>query len=365
VFLHGVRNTAAMRSRTGPLSRALGVLFVVALAACSSGGSKSASKSKTPATKASAEPAAQVAAKPSSGCTATTPVAPGETRVNTTSQGATRWYIRHVPPSYDGHTPMPVVLDLHGYEEGALVHTKMSALGPYGDTHGFITITPQGSGTAVPLWNTDLHGADVAFIGNLLDELDRTLCIDDHRVFVTGLSNGAFMTSAVACAYANRVAAAAPVAGIREIDGCTFARPVPVVAFHGTADPFVSYDGGLGPKALSLPAPDGSGKTLGQSGAAASQTKGPSIPDITAAWAKRNGCATTPPAEQTIASDVTLLTWRCPANATVELYRITGGGHAWPGSEFSKAIASVVGKTTFSISADDVIWKFFEQHPLQ
>lgn len=354
-----------MSSRPRSLSRVLGVLFVVALAACSSGGSKSASKSKTSTPNASAQPAATVAAKPSSGCNATTRVAPGETRVDTTFRGAARWYIRHVPPSYDAHTPMPVVLDLHGYAEGAVVHTKMSALGPYGDSHGFVTISPQGSGTAVPLWDTSLHGTDVAFIGGLLDEVDRTLCVDDHRVFVTGLSNGAFMTSAVACAYANRVAAAAPVAGIREIDGCTFTRPVPVVAIHGTADPFVSYDGGLGPKALSLPAPDGSGKTLAQSGAAATQTKGPSIPDITTAWAKRNGCASAPPSERPIASDVTLLTWKCPADASVELYRVTDGGHAWPGSEFSKAISSYVGKTTFSISADDVIWTFFEQHPLQ
>ncbi len=338
------------------------LLFVVAVAACSSNGVKHGASSTT--TGGSPKPTQAVAAKPSPGCRASTPVAPGETRVNTTSQGAARWYIRHVPPSYDPHVPMPVVLDLHGYEEGAVVHTKMSGLGPYGDAHGFVTITPQGSGTAVALWNTDLHGADVAFIGNLLDEVDRTLCVDDNRVFVTGLSNGAFMTSAVACAYADRVAAAAPVAGIREIDGCTFARPVPVVAFHGTADPFVSYNGGLGPKALALPAPDGSGKTLGQSGAAAAQTKGPSIPEITAAWATRNGCASAPPAERAVASDVTLLTWRCPADATVELYRVTDGGHAWPGSPFSRSIAAIVGRTTFSISANDVIWQFFQQHPL-
>src|SRR2546421_202992 len=82
------------------------------------------------------------------------------------------------------------------------------------DHHGFSTITPQGRGT-IPLWDTNLNGEDMAFIGALLDSLDRTLCVDDNRVYVTGLSNGAFMTSAVACAYADRVAAAAPVAGIR------------------------------------------------------------------------------------------------------------------------------------------------------
>jgi polyhydroxybutyrate depolymerase len=258
---------------------------------------------------------------------------------------------------------MPLVVDLHGYSEGATIHTKMSMLGPFGDTHGFITLTPQGSGTAVALWNTDLKSDDVKFIGNLLDEAERTLCVDQRRIFVAGLSNGAFMTSAVACAYSSRIAAVAPVAGIRDIAGCKFARPVPVLAFHGTADPFVSYTGGLGPKALQLPSPDGKG-TLGGSGGAIGQTKGPSIPQITADWAKRNGCGTAPK-DAKLTSDVTTITFSCPPGADVVLERITGGGHAWPGSAFSQAIASTVGKTTMTISANTLMWAFFQAHPLR
>src|SRR5262249_50287918 len=145
---------------------------------------------------------------------------------------------RHVPTGYDAKQPTPVVLDLHGYSEGATVHTKMSDLGAYGDQKGFITITPQGTGV-VPRWDTSFDSPDMNYIGDLLDEVDGSLCVALDRVFVTGLSNGAFLTSAVACRYADRIAAAAPVAGIREIDGCKPARPVPVVAFHGTADTFV------------------------------------------------------------------------------------------------------------------------------
>jgi polyhydroxybutyrate depolymerase len=189
-------------------------------------------------------------------------------------------------------------------------------------------------------------------------------------VFVTGLSNGAFLTSAVACRYADRIAAAAPVAGIRDIDGCDPARPVPVVAFHGTADTFVSYDGGLGSSIANLPAPDGSGRTIGQQGAAATTTtapgtpKPPTIEDITADWAARNGCSPQK-TEKKVASDVTLLAWSCPPDAATELYRVEGGGHSWPGSPFSKQVASVVGKTTESISANEIMWKFFQEHPLR
>jgi polyhydroxybutyrate depolymerase len=195
-------------------------------------------------------------------------------------------------------------------------------------------------------------------------------------VYVTGLSNGAFLTSAVACRYADRIAAAAPVAGIRDIDGCDPSRPVPVVAFHGTADTFVAYDGGYGSSVANLPSPDGSGKTIGQSGGdrisqgnattttAPGSTKPPTIEEITADWAKRNGCSAKR-TEEKVASDVTLLAWSCPKGDEAELYRVEGGGHSWPGSAFSKQVASVVGRTTDSISADEIMWRFFRDHPLR
>jgi polyhydroxybutyrate depolymerase len=217
---------------------------------------------------------------------------------------------------------------------------------------------------AVPMWQTGLHSADMAFIGALLDRVEATLCVDRARVYVTGLSDGAFMTSAVACVYAGRVAAVAPVAGIQVPAGCHPSRPVPVVAFHGTADPFVPYDGGLGPAALALPAPDGSHRTLGQVlGPHAAQRTGPSGPAVTARWARRNGCAAAPTTRS--APGVARIAYRCPSGADVVLYRISGGGHAWPGSALSRSVASVVGFTTMAVSADEVIWRFFAAHPLR
>jgi polyhydroxybutyrate depolymerase len=348
-----------MRTR---LIAVIGLVVLVLSACTSSGGDDAGSKASRSTTKSASTDATK-----SKGCAATAKVAPGEEKVTTTSGGAERWYFRHLPPSYDGTEPTPVVLDLHGYAEGAAVHVKMSDLSTYGDQQGFITITPQGSGTSVPRWDTALDSPDLDFIGKVLDDADDTLCVDKNRVFVTGLSNGAFLTSAVACRYADRVAAAAPVAGIRDIDGCDPSRPVPVVAFHGTADTFVSYDGGLGSSVANLPSPDGKG-TIGQAGATTTTAPGTpkpaTIEDITADWAKRNGCSAKK-TETKVASDVTLLAWSCPKGDEAELYRVEGGGHSWPGSEFSKQVASVVGKTTESISANEIMWKFFQEHPLQ
>jgi polyhydroxybutyrate depolymerase len=304
-----------------------------------------------------------VAAKPPAGCKAAATV-PGEQRVDTTSGGTPRWYVRHVPPSYDGKTPTPLVLDLHGYLEGAELHETNSRLGAFGDAHGFVTITPQGSGDVVPGWAVELDAPDVRFVGDLLDEAGRTLCIDDRRIFVTGFSNGAFLASTLACVYADRIAAIAPVAALRNPPGCKPARPVPIVTFAGTGDEFVAFTGGLGPRAQMTSANDGTGRMLGEKSGGALVASSESMPKIIAAWAKRNHCAAKPK-ETSVASDVTLVRYRCPKRADVELYRIDGGGHTWPGSEFSRQIESVVGLTTFSINANELMWAFFQAHPLR
>ena len=308
--------------------------------------------------------ATAVPARPSAGCALPGSVSPGTSNILLAAGGDNGAYVREVPPSYAGHVPTPVVIDLHGYGEPASLQVLLTALGTYGDTHGFITITPQVA-SPVPDWDPSLGGKDLAFFGGLMRAIDSTLCVDRNRIFVTGYSDGAFMASAIACQFAGQVAAVAPIAGIDDPKGCHPSRPVPMVAFHGTADGFVPYTGGLGPSALKLPAPDGSKKTIGQLVPAGSPLlAGPSVPAATAGWAKRNGCAPAPKLS-TVAPDVTLIEYRCPRRADVELYRINGGGHAWPGSVFSKGIQSIVGKVTSSISANQIMWDFFRAHPLR
>jgi polyhydroxybutyrate depolymerase len=313
---------------------------------------------------ADAAPATKpVAARASAGCRLSTPPAAGETQVPFTAHGVARTYLRHVPAVTNPAQPLPLVVDFPGYLETDSIEAQQSQLGGYGDTHGFVTVTPQGLGP-VYHWDTTLGSTDLRLVGTLLDDVERSVCIDTNRVYVTGLSNGAMMTSAVICAYANRIAAAAPVAGITLVPKCKPSRAVPVIAFHGTADPFLSYTGGLGPKALALPAPDGSDRTIQNIGAPTSAFQGPSVPKIAAAYAHRNGCRAQP-AAQAVAADVTEFSYRCPTGAEVELYRVAGGGHTWPGSAFSAAIASTVGPTTFSISATDLMWQFFSRHSLR
>jgi polyhydroxybutyrate depolymerase len=278
------------------------------------------------------------------------------------SNGRPRAYLRDVPPGYRPGTPLALVLDFPGYLEGPQVESSFSGLGRFGERHDFITVTPEGSGAPVQ-WHVIPGSADMRYVGNLLDEVEAQLCINMKRVYATGLSNGAMMTSAVACIYADRFAAVSPVAGIQTPPWCSPSRPVPVVAFHGTADPFLPYTGGLGPNALGLPAADGSKRTLAQTGL----PPGWQVPNVgaaAAAWATRNGCSDVSPRDERVTTDVTRRTFGCSPDRAVQLYIIRGGGHTWPGSRFAASLGNGLGRTTSSISADAIMWDFFKTHSL-
>ena len=304
-----------------------------------------------------------VGARPSPGCAPTT-TTPDQPDVPFSADGDNGAYTLEAPAATG---PLPVIFDLHAYEEPGQLQVTLSGLGQYGRAHGFRAVTPWITGRPVPLWHSVPGSHDLAWFGDLLNHVEATTCVDENRVFVTGYSNGAFMTSLIACRYSSRVAAVAPVAGIQADPPCKTARPVPVVAFHGTADPLVHYNGTPSKAAADLPGADGTGRITArqaaQFGTRGIFAKGPSIPGEAAAWAKRNGCSTGV-TDTRIAPDITLLAWACPQRAAVELYRIRGGGHTWPGSTDSAALGKLLGPTTFSISADAAMWRFFRAHPL-
>ncbi|MEN9643453.1 MAG: hypothetical protein RL238_122 [Actinomycetota bacterium] len=301
-----------------------------------------------------------VQAAASAGCDTETPLAAGETTEALTAAGLDGTYVQHLPPAYDGATPLPLVLGLHGWSQPAALLGQQSQLPAMGDRHRFVTLLPDIT-RPVPLWDTALDSADVEWITALLDQVGTTLCIDTNRVYVAGMSNGAMMTSTLACVLSDRVAAVAPVAGVRDPEGCEPERPVPMIAFHGTDDEYLAYEGGYGPKVAALPNPDGTG-TLGDSFIAGGSDAEP-VPDRVTAWADRNGCLAAP-TEEPVADDIRLLSSiDCVEGATL-LYTVVGGGHSWPGSAFDMAIPDLVGPTTATIDATALMSLFFGRYAL-
>ena len=266
------------------------------------------------------------------------------------SGSLTREYVLHIPTSYDGTAAVPLVFNLHAFASNPPLQDNWSELPVKGEEEGFIVVTPQGTlnTSGVPHWNSGKLPApepdDVAFLSELLTELESQLCVDATRVYSTGLSNGAFMSSQLACSIPNRIAAIAPVAGVRFFDDCSSA-PVPVIAFHGTADPLVSF--------------------------------GPIEGTVIPAWATHNGCGA-PTEQNPLPGTVGVRLVRyagCDDDAIVELYAVfdaepetpglQGGGHTWPGSGFfiPPGLEAIVGLTTQEIGANDLMWDFFLTHP--
>jgi predicted esterase len=177
--------------------------------------------------------------------------------LNPTVDGRSRVAIVHLPTAYDPTTPLPLVINMHGSQSTALAQEGFSGMDSTADADSFIVVYPQGDipaqggfewnvpgeplfgGAAVPAGSPD----DVSFIEKLVVLLEQKYCVNPKRVYATGFSGGARMASQLGCDASGVFAAIAPVSGLRLPTPCPSTRPVPVVSFHGTADPVDPYLG--------------------------------------------------------------------------------------------------------------------------
>jgi polyhydroxybutyrate depolymerase len=179
----------------------------------------------------------------------------------------------------------------------------------------------------------------------LLNRLEATYNIDPTRIYANGFSNGGRMAFVLSCSLSHRIAAVGTVAAAQDQpwSSCADTLPIPMISFHGTADPLVLYEG-RGPSWLS-PRPF------------------PSVRDWTANWARRNRCGPHP-IESVVAVDVTRREYTdCAGDAAVVLYTVLEGGHTWPGGK--PMPKWLVGTTTRSIKATREMWAFFGEHRLR
>jgi polyhydroxybutyrate depolymerase len=346
---------------------AVGLAVTVVAGGCSSddgkGGDGDAAEARTATTEATAPEAAE--AVPSAGCDAGATTEADLAEATLPVAGTERRWLLSAPAWADGEDPLPLVLDFHGLAEGADIHAQMTQLGPYGVEEGFVTVFPNALGSPV-LWDVDPvveNNTDLAFVTAVLDRVEQERCIDTARVYATGLSNGAMMTSVVACALSDRIAAVAPVSGIGLPEGCEPSHPMPVLTFHGTADPILQFNGGVDLSGLGgvLGGEDDSGGPTTTRPPA--DLEGPGYPDTVKQWAALDGCDDTFEDED-VSDTVIRRVYDCPDDAPVEFVIVEGGGHTWPSSEFSKSIEQIVGVTTFDIDATHEVWTFFQQFAL-
>jgi len=278
------------------------------------------------------------------------PLGPGDHRRTFKMGELERTYLVHVPPKYDAKKPTPVVLILHGAGTNGLLTVAFCGLNKTSDDAGFMAVYPDGTGVGPFLtWNSfNRPGGkgpdDVAFIGKVLDDLATVVNVDAKRVYATGISNGGMMCYKLADELSDRICAIAAIAGQMTMSKINPKRPVSVMHFHGTDDKIVPFEG---PK------------------------KGfvfiKSVEFTIDAWVEANGCPKEPKTvkEPNKVDDGTSVMRKTYGpgkdGAEVVLFIIEHGGHTWPG----RPAPSFIGKATQNISANDLMWEFFERHRLK
>ncbi|MGD8486423.1 MAG: PHB depolymerase family esterase [Chloroflexota bacterium] len=289
---------------------------------------------------------------PSAGC-GSSAVEPGLQRGYMEVAGVERTWQLQVPPVHDGQTPLPLVIGLHGGMESVSSNLLLALA----REEGFVAVAPRDAyqdfwmmwEPHLPGYDLSLGNPDIALVDALIDQLGEELCLDLARVYATGFSIGASGTSVLGCVLDDRLAAVAPVGGAADLgETCNPERPVPVLAIHGLEDADARYDGSVADWFLDTVLKDGSRVRDSGWGQWLMSEGDLSIPDSLTATAVRYGCAPEPVVEPLGEADHYV--WVCPTDAAVELVA-HDGGHTWS--------SNTDGRTT-----EQLIWDFFEQHPM-
>eukprot|EP01043_Picozoa_sp_COSAG02_P023184 COSAG02_NODE_1231_length_13766_cov_16.546572_4_plen_283_part_00 len=171
---------------------------------------------------------------------------------------------------------------------------------------------------------------DSGFIRALIETVQAGWPIDPHRIYVTGHSNGGFMSYRMACDHADLIAGIASLAGAafdhaatplphNAAYSCAPSEPVHVLQIQGTSDATISYDGG-----------------------SLNGHRYPSAPGSVRRFAAFNGCdETVSPIGNTLSpelswdlvqpqGDDTTNSWHdnCRPGGSAELWIVEGGGHS-------------------------------------
>lgn len=275
-----------------------------------------------------------------------------------TTGGVTRTYKLYVPAMYDGSSPVPIIFNFHGLGSTSGQQLVYGDFRKIADTANFIIVLPQGLQVDFVIFkqnafdvfnNLDKAEADLNFTSDLIDKLKGEYNINMGRIYSTGMSNGGFMSHEIACRLSQRFAAIASVAGtmtpahFTACNGTT--HPMPVMQIHGTSDATVKYDGTPGSSFINFTHVD----------------------TIVKHWVNFNNCNTTPTnikgdtlPDISVSADTTravhFVYESGDAGSTVELYKVIGGSHSWPGN-----LSTAIG-TNQDFNASKEIWRFFNQH---
>lgn len=256
--------------------------------------------------------------------------------------GIDRSFIYYTPSSWTQNESLPVLFVLHGLTQDANGIMNITEFNDIAEANNFIVCYPNGINGA---WNANMNitasqADDIGFIEELAAYMQNNFNTDPSKQYLSGFSNGGFMSHKIACESSQCFAAIATVSGNMSdtVDmNCNPIHPTSVLHIHGTADPVVIYSG--------------------------SPTTGVSVDATIEKWQMFLACDATP-----ITTDMpnnVLLDFSSPQRivyqncdaSSLELIKITGGGHQWPGIV---TLIGGLGNINMDFYSPQVIWDFLD-----
>lgn len=252
------------------------------------------------------------------------------------SQSVWRTFKVHLPINYDAKKQYPLVINLHGLNSNATQQELLSQFNTVANTQQFIVVYPNAKGGS---WVINTN-SDVDFISQLIDTVRKNYSCN-ACLFAMGMSQGGFLTYKLACSLPQKLKAIAVVSGNISQNlqnNFTISGGLPILHFHGTSDPLVSFNGTIGI---------------------------PSVPNTINWLVNQNKCNTTPAITNlpnTNISDSTTAesyTYSDGTNgSSVTFYKINKGGHTWPGG----IPIPIFGFTNMDINASEIMGTFFSKN---
>jgi poly(3-hydroxybutyrate) depolymerase len=160
-----------------------------------------------------------------------------------------RTYIVKIPTAYDTNKPYKLIFTWHGLGGTA---QQIAQFGYYGleslSAGSAIFVSGQGLETGSGAGWPNTNGQDVNFVKALVDWMKSNYCIDQARIFSVGMSYGGIMSNTLGCSMGGIFRAIAPMSGSGPLQFGTNVCVGQVAAWlsHGTQDPTVSFDAGVG-----------------------------------------------------------------------------------------------------------------------
>jgi predicted esterase len=149
-------------------------------------------------------------------------------------------YRLFIPSSYDGKTPFPLIMLLHGM--GGDENTMFDIYGngafeTLAEKHGYIVACPKGREPT-----SMYRGSAEQDVLDVLADVRRVYKIDPNRIYLTGHSMGAYGTWSIAIDHPEIFAGLAPISGGGDVNEVAKTAKIPQLVTHGDHDPTVPVE---------------------------------------------------------------------------------------------------------------------------